>query len=128
MGMNDIDLRAEQIEALETLVDYTPKLINGINTVETELSGERKEDTDEYLKMVIDGINWELGILNGCLDLIVKNNVEFDKETANVMSTNFSEAYLSKIDADIAASLNKDILPLIRTITDVANKTVAICK
>ena len=63
----DNNIKDDQIEALETLADYIPKLIGGIDTVKAELRGERKPDTDEYLKMIIDGINWVLGIVNGCM-------------------------------------------------------------
>lgn len=128
MENNNTDLRADQIEALETLIDYTPKLVKGVNTVVAELSSNRKEDTDEYLRMVIDGINWVLGIINGCLDLVSECNVAFDKEGANDKSSKFSEAYLSKEDDKVAEALDKEVLPLIDIITDVARKTVEACK
>ena len=38
----DNNIKDDQIEALETLADYIPKLIGGIDTVKAELRGERK--------------------------------------------------------------------------------------
>ena len=76
----DNNIKDDQIEALETLADYIPKLIGGIDTVKAELRGERKPDTDEYLKMIIDGINWVLGIVNGCMSLFEEYNIAFGNE------------------------------------------------
>lgn len=112
----DNNIKDDQIEALETLADYVPKLINGINTVKAELSGERKNDTDEYLKMVIDGINWVLGIINGCMSLLAEYNVDFDKESANKYSIDFSGAYRTGNDKTIADSLEADVIPMIKLI------------
>lgn len=126
--IKNTDLRADQIEALETLVNYTPKLNKGIETVIEELSGNSKDDTHEYLRVIIDGINWVLGIINGCLDLVAECNVAFDKDAANIKSKNFSDAYLTKEDAKTAESLRDDVLPLIGAVTDAAVKTVAACR
>lgn len=111
------ELRKEQLEALETLVEYSPKLLNGIDTSAAELGGERKEDTDGYLRLVIDGINWELSIINSCLDLINEGETRIDKSLANAASVRFSEAFASGVDARIAESLKNDIRPLIENLT-----------
>lgn len=120
----DNNIKDDQIEALETLADYIPKLIGGIDTVKVELRGERKPDTDEYLKMVIDGINWVLGIANGCMSLFEEYNIVFDKEKANDYSTAFSKAYGTGNDTAIADSMDADVIPMIKLIQRTADEAL----
>ncbi len=120
----DNNIKDDQIEALETLADYIPKLIVGIDTVKAELRGERKPDTDEYLKMIIDGINWVLGIVNGCMSLLEEYNIAFDKEKANDYSVAFSNAYGTGNDTAIADSMDADVIPMIRLIQKTADEAL----
>lgn len=120
----DNNIKDDQIEALETLADYIPKLIGGIDTVKAELCGERKPDTDEYLKMIIDGINWVLGIVNGCMSLFEEYNIAFDKEKANDYSVAFSNAYGTGNDTAIADSMDADVIPMIRLIQKTADEAL----
>lgn len=120
----DNNIKDDQIEALETLADYIPKLIGGIDTAKAELRGERKPDTDEYLKMIIDGINWVLGIVNGCMSLLEEYNIAFDKEKANDYSVAFSNAYGTGNDTAIADSMDADVIPMIRLIQKTADEAL----
>ena len=120
----DNNIKDDQIEALETLADYIPKLIGGIATVKAELRGARKPDTDEYLKMIIDGINWVLGIVNGCMSLLEEYNIAFDKEKANDYSVAFSNAYGTGNDTAIADSMDADVIPMIRLIQKTADEAL----
>lgn len=120
----DNNIKDDQIEALETLADYIPKLIGGIDMVKAELRGERKPDTDEYLKMIIDGINWVLGIVNGCMSLFEEYNIVFDKEKANDYSVAFSKAYGTGNDTAIADSMDADVIPMIRLIQRTADEAL----
>lgn len=120
----DNNIKDDQIEALGTLADYIPKLIGGIDTVKVELRGERKPDTDEYLKMVIDGINWVLGIVNGCMSLFEEYNIVFDKEKANDYSAAFSKAYGTGNDTAIADSMDADVIPMIKLIQRTADEAL----
>ena len=120
----DNNIKDDQIEALETLADYIPKLIGDIDTVKAELRGERKPDTDEYLKMIIDGINWVLGIVNGCMSLLEEYNIAFDKEKANDYSVAFSNAYGTGNDTAIADSMDADVIPMIRLIQKTADEAL----
>ena len=49
--------RIEQLEALETLIEFNSRLLRNLPTIISELSGNRQEDTDNYLKTIIDAIN-----------------------------------------------------------------------
>ena len=72
----DNNLNAEQIEALEVYIEYNKKLMNSINMLLLELREQRKDDTDEFQKKIIEGLNWEIQILNGTLSLIIKKKKE----------------------------------------------------
>ena len=68
--------RIEQLEALETLIEFNSRLLRNLPTIISELSGNRQEDTDNYLKTIIDAINWEL---NSAL------SAQSDPETATAL-------------------------------------------
>ena len=56
----DNNLNAEQKEALEVYIEYNKKLMNSINMLLSELREQRKDDTDEFQKKIIEGLNWEI--------------------------------------------------------------------
>ena len=87
------DLRKEQLEALQAMLDYIPKLRKGMETVANELKGERLADTDEYLKKVIDGLNWVIEIYNGTSTLLNEKANKLNKEEVNKACNDFSSAY-----------------------------------
>ena len=72
------DIRNEQKEALETLVEFNEKLVKNMNIIVKELSGQRLDDTDKFLKGIIDAVNWEVQVLNGTMSLLNE-----DKERIN---------------------------------------------
>ena len=45
------DNRKEQVEALEALKDYNPKICKALAEIVPELKGEKKEDTQEYSRL-----------------------------------------------------------------------------
>ena len=53
------DNRAEQIEALQVLEEFNGRLVKNMEIIVKELSGERLDDTDQFLKGIVDAINWE---------------------------------------------------------------------
>ena len=44
------DNRAEQIEALQVLEEFNGRLVKNMEIIVKELSGERLDDTDQFLK------------------------------------------------------------------------------
>lgn len=49
------DNRAEQIEALQVLEEFNGRLVKmNMEIIVKELSGERLDDTDQFLKGIID--------------------------------------------------------------------------
>ena len=57
--------REEQREALETLVEFNERLLKNMKIIVKELSGARLDDTDKFLKAIVDAMNWEIAVVNG---------------------------------------------------------------
>lgn len=77
------DLRTQQIEALQVAAPYCEKIIVALNNIIGELSGNRQEDTDEYMKSIINGLNWIFEVYNGTEALIVEDGAVINKEEVN---------------------------------------------
>ena len=58
------DNRAEQIEALEVLTEFNDRLVHNMEIIVKELKGERLDDTDQFLKGIVDAVNWEIQVVN----------------------------------------------------------------
>lgn len=123
--MENIEFREEQIEALEELIEYCPKLTKGLNTVYSEFSNILKEDSWEFLRLAADGFNWVLSILNACFDVYSEVGVEFDKEKLNEEIAAFNIAYCSKNTTSIANCVKNTIIPLVDKIEDASRKVLA---
>lgn len=124
MEDTNMSLKEQQVEALQVLTEYSVKLIKGMKTSAEELMGCRKEDTDEFLRMVLDGVNWELNVLNGCLSLINEEEKVLDKKRANETILDFQQVFSSKNDEAISKAITEKLIPLVEQITEAAQKTV----
>lgn len=49
--------KKEQQEALETLVEFNERLLKNMKIIVKELSGKRLDDTDKFLKAIVDAMN-----------------------------------------------------------------------
>ena len=79
--------RAEQKEALETLVEFNERLIKNMTIIIKELSGERLDDTDKFLNGIVSAINWEVQVMNGTMELLNEGKTRIDKEEFNQKKT-----------------------------------------
>ena len=114
------DLRKEQLEALKAMLDYIPKLRKGMETVAKELSGERLADTNEYLKKVIEGLNWVIEVYNGTSSLINEKANNLDKDAVNKACIDFGEAYKNGNSAAQAELLTGSLMSFINNLETVA--------
>ncbi len=103
-------LREEQKEALQVAKDYLVKLIAGMESVVPELKGDRREDTDEFLKQCLNGFNWTIQIYNRTSDLINEGKIRIVKTEVNKSILRFNEAMQSKNNRKVAEVLEKDII------------------
>ena len=92
------DSREEQIEALKTLYEFNQRLLKNMRIVIKELSGERLDDTDNFVKGIIDAMNWEMSVLN-------ENEVRIEKEEFNRKIIMFGEAVNAKNDYKMAEAI-----------------------
>ena len=104
------DTRLEQKEALETLLEFNERLLKNMSIIVKELSGERLDDTDKFLKSIIDAMNWEIGVMNGTMSLLNEGKERIKKECFNRKVIAFGEAVNAKDDTKIAVAM-KELIP-----------------
>lgn len=119
------DLRKEQLEALKVMLDYIPKLRKGMETVAKELNGVRLADTNEYLKKVIDGLNWVIEVYNGTSSLINEKANNLDKAAVNKACIDFGEAYKNGDSTAQAELLTGSLAAFITDFEHAANAVIA---
>lgn len=104
------DNRAEQKEALEILKEFNVRLLKNMNIIVKELSGQRLDDTDKFLKGIVDAINWEVEVVNGTMQLLNEGKERIQKEAFNEKIIAFSDAIASKKDENMANTI-KALIP-----------------
>ena len=98
------DMRSQQLEVLKEAKEYCVKLLYSIDTVIPELRGDKKDDTDEYLRMTVDAVNNTLEMYNATRSLVQeKHNI--DETEVNDAVKKLSDALKSGVDANKADAL-----------------------
>lgn len=116
--------RAEQKEALETLVEFNQRLVKNMNIIVKELSGQRLDDTDKFLKSILDAINWEVQVMNGTMDLLNEGKERINKEEFNNKITELSTALKEKDDAKQATAI-QNLIPSFELLGTAAKEVIA---
>lgn len=116
--------RKEIEEALVAVVEYIPKLRNGIQNVYGELTQERFEDTDAYLNSIIQGINWVIEVYNPTRDVVNESGIAIDKDKVNQSILSLNDALIEKSDLNTARVLMEEILPFLQCFEDAARAVV----
>lgn len=116
------DIRQQQIEAVSAMGEYNKKLVKAVREVIIELKGEQRPDTQDFLKQIVDGINWEIQVVNGSLDYINENEELIDKEEFNQAILRHNDAVKSEEDNTIAESLEENVLPYLTLIDNIVVK------
>lgn len=117
------DNRAEQREALEVLMEFNERLVKNMKIIVKELSGERLDDTDNFLKAIIDGINWEVQVVNGTMELLNEDEIRIHKEEINSKIVALGNAVAEKEDKKMAAAMN-ELIPVFETLGAAAKDAV----
>lgn len=115
--------RKEQIEALEVLVDFNDRLVKNMKIIVRELSGQRLDDTDNFLKAIIDAINWEIQVVNGTLELLNEGKERIDKESFNSAVIALSNAITSGDDAGMAQEFT-NVIPFFENLGTAAREVI----
>ena len=115
--------REEQKEALETLIEFNQRLVKNMNIIVKELSGQRLDDTDKFLKSILDAINWEVQVMNGTMDLLNEAKERINKEEFNSKITELS-TLKEKDDVKQAAAI-KNLIPSFELLEAAAREVIA---
>lgn len=118
------DNRKEQVEALQAMLEYNPRLLAAMKSVTAELLEDRQPDTDEYLLAVIKGMNWETEILNGTKEVLDEQEIELDRKMINQVFLDFNEAYKQKDDITIGLLYRDKIIPFFELYEKAARNVV----
>lgn len=98
------DMKKEQLEVLNEAKGYCTNVLHCIDTVVPELKGDKKDDTDEYLRMTVDAVNNTLEMYNATRTL-VKEYSDIDETEVNKAVGKLGAALKGSDDEDKAAAL-----------------------
>lgn len=118
------DNRAEQKEALEVLIEFNDRVLKNMKIIVKELSGERMEDTNQFLKGIADALNWEIQVVNGTMDMLNDGKERINKEEFNASVIKLSNAIKANDDAAMAAAFT-DLIPLFEHLGEAAREVTA---
>ena len=117
------DNRREQLEALEVLGEFNERLVKNMKILVKELSGQRLDDTDKFLKSIIDAINWEIQVVNGTMEVLNDGTERLNKESFNAAVVELGKAVGDHDDAEMAGAFEK-IIPVFEQLGEAAKKAV----
>ena len=112
------DMKKEQLEVLNEAKGYCANVLHCIDTVVPELKGDKKDDTDEYLRLTVDAVNITLEMYNATRTL-VKEHSDIDETEVNKAVEKLGAALKGSVDKDKAAAL-EDIKDFIRAYGEAA--------
>lgn len=121
----NMDVRQQQLELLESVTEYAPKAISELKKLSMEFYGVKQEDSDEYLDFVLENSNWMLEALNATMDLVNEDTQMIEKAQANQTILDLNDALSSKVDVRIADALDKGLIPLLETYMKAAESLTA---
>lgn len=122
--MDKEEIRQQQIELLESVVDYAPKAIVELKKLAAEFSEEKQEDSDEYLDFVLENSNWLIEALNATMSLLNEKNPVIDKDKANHSVTVLNQALADKTDEGVAQALEQELIPMLEAFLKAAKDIV----
>lgn len=99
------DIRSQQLEVLEEAKEYCSKVLHCIDTVIPELKTDKKDDTDEYLRMTVDAVNNTLEMYNATRELVQESS-DIDETAVNEAVKKLGTALKSGVDSDKADALD----------------------
>ena len=117
------DNRKEQMEAVEVLTDFNGRLVKNMTIIVKELSGERLDDTDKFLKSIVDAINWEIQVVNGTIELLNDGKERINKEEFNRAIVSLNDAISAKEDAKMAEEFKK-VIPVFGQLGEAAKEVI----
>lgn len=118
------DIKQQQLEVLKEASTYCVNVIRVIDTVVPELLGDKKDDTDEYFRMTVDGINTAFEMYNSTKSLLAGEGITIDEASVNECVKSLSAAVQNNEDSAKADALQK-IKEFIKVFKEAADKIVS---
>lgn len=119
------DIRVQQIEVLETGIEYVQKLIPATKEILPELRGDEKEDTMDYLNQIIDGINFVIEIVNATMSLINEKEEILNRDGIEEQVQALNSGLQAKDYVKVAQAFEEGMLPFMDIFYQVASVIVA---
>ena len=118
------DNRAEQKEALEVLIEFNDRVLKNMNIIVKELSGERLEDTNQFLKGIVDALNWEIEVVNGTMGLLNEGRERIQKDAFNAAVRRLGDAIKANEDTAMAEAISA-LIPMFENLGAAAREVTA---
>ena len=115
--------RKEQIEALAVLEEFNSRLVNNMHIIVKELSENRLEDTNKFLKSILDAINWEIQVVNGTMEVLNEGKERVNKEVFNDAVVALSDAVKANDDKKMAEAFTI-IIPVFENLGESAKEVI----
>lgn len=112
------NMQEQKKEAMQAAGEYLEKLIPGMGTLCEELKGDRKEDTNDFRKQCIDGLNWIIEIYNRTSDMIDAEKLQINKETLNETLKELGGAITAGNDGKTAELLEGFVVPFLKNLKE----------
>lgn len=114
------DLRQNQIEALQFVVDYIKKLVPAFQTVAEELRSQKQEDTIDLLNQAIEGLNFVIEIFNATSSLLNEKEELFQNHVIEEKVQALNLALKEHDDLKTADAIEDGIIPFLDIFAKIA--------
>ena len=95
-----------------------------MNIIVKELSGERLEDTNQFLKGIVDALNWEIEVVNGTMGLLNEGKERIQKDAFNAAVLRLSDAIKANEDTAMAEAISA-LIPMFENLGAAAREVTA---
>lgn len=111
----------EQKEAMQEASSYLERLIPVAKELLTEFQEEIKEDSYEYLNLVIDGLNWIIELYNSTMDVINEAEDQVDTSEMDRAMKRFGSAVAAQDKVIVAEELEQNVIPFLNKMKKIAD-------
>ena len=118
-------IREQKLEALKTVNDYLERLIPAMEQVISEIKGDMKEDTIDFLHQIIDGFNFMIESYNVTRDIVNDPEPLIVDDELEASVSRLSDGFSRKDYTAIADELSVDIVPFLKVFKEAAARSVA---
>ncbi len=115
-------IRQQKLEALRTAAEYIGKLLPAMEEVISEIKGDMKEDTVDFLLQIIDGFNFMIETYNVTRDLVNDPEPLINDDELERAVGSLSDGFSKKDYVAIADELSTDVVPFLKVFKAAAEK------